>query len=65
MTPPLPQPITVEGCRLMFTRAQLLEYGLARAEAAYQAGYRDGQRQPKAAPSDDLSKLFKTFGMKP
>ena len=58
--PPLPQPVTVEGNRLMFTRAQLIAYG----RACFEAGQAD-KPAPKAEPSDDVSKLFRAFGMSP
>lgn len=60
---PLPEAVTVDGCRLLYTRAALLEYGLARAEAAYAEGYRAAQAE-KPAPNDAVSRLFGAFGMK-
>ena len=56
-TPPLPIPITVEGNRTVYTRAQLIAYG--------KACFTAGQATPTAAPSDNVSKLFKAFGMTP
>jgi len=70
MTPPLPQPITVEGNRLMYTRAQMIDYGQACAEDAMakidaSRMKHNASGQPKAAPSDEVNRLFKAFGMTP
>jgi len=62
---PLPESVTVEGCRMLYTRAALLEYGLVRAEAAYCEGYRVARADKAEPKSDDVSKLFRAFGMTP
>lgn len=61
---PLPESVTVDGCRILYTRAALLEYGLARAGAAYSEGYRAAQAEKAAPINDDVAKLFSAFGMK-
>lgn len=62
---PLPESVTVDGCRILYTRAALLEYGLARAEAAYAEGYQTAQVEKAAPKNDGVSELFRAFGMKP
>ena len=56
--PDLPTPITVEGNRLMFTRVMLIAYG----EACFAAGQQHSQVN-QIKPNDDVSKLFKSFGV--